>query len=165
MAVNGRTQKIGECPVKPEWFSKPYDEKIRMSWFHYEYACRLYDQIESSQNNTVRRWSKRHGNEQIAEFSAYFSKRMQPCMHDIVEGHTTVLSCKVGYVRDYCHDNSKQENSELTALAQQAMSELLDECNDCPEQCLSEPGAYCDHFDKNGMKAINKLVAGNANDK
>ena len=69
-------------------------------------------------------------------------------MYDIVEGNSTVLSCKVGYVRDYCHSNSRRENSELTELAQQAMSELLDDCNDCSDQCLSEPGAYCDHFDR-----------------
>ena len=125
----------------------PYDEKTKMSWFHYEYACQLYIQIENSRSETVRRWIKRHSKEQIAEFCAYYSKRMQPIMYDIVEGHSTVLSCQVGYVRDYCHSNSKQENSELTGVAQQAMSELLDDCNDCPDQCLSEPGAYCGHFD------------------
>jgi hypothetical protein len=150
MASNGRAQKAAECPVKPEGFSMPYDDTTKMAWFHYEYACRLYDQIESSRNNTVRRWSKRHSDEQIAEFCAYYSKRMQPGMYDIVEGRSSKLSSKVGYVRDYCHCNSKQENSELTALAQQAMSELLDECNDCPDQCLSEPGAYCEFFDRQG---------------
>jgi len=148
MATNGRTQKDADCPVKPEWFSMPYDDKTKMSWFHYDYACRLYTWIEDSQNKTVRRWGKRHSKEQIAEFCAYFSKRMQPSMYDMVEGHSTVLSCKVGYVRDYCHSNSRRENSELTELAQQAMSELLDDCNDCSDQCLSEPGAYCDHFDR-----------------
>jgi len=147
MATNGRVRKTAACPVKPEWFSMPYDDKTKMSWLHYEYACRLYTWIEDSQNKIVRRWGKRHSKEQIAEFCAYFSKRMQPSMYDIVEGNSTVLSCKVGYVRDYCHSNGSRENSELTELAQQAMSELLDDCNDCPDQCLSEPGAYCDHFD------------------
>ena len=128
----------------------PYDDKTRMSWFHYEYACQLYNQIEGNRSRTVRQWGKRHSKEQIAEFCAYFSKRMQPCMYDIVEGNSTVLSCKVGYVRDYCHCNGRQENSELTEIAQQAMSELLDDCNDCPDQCLSEPGAYCEFFDRQG---------------
>jgi hypothetical protein len=148
MATNERAQKVADCPVKPEWFSMPYDDKTKMSWFHYEYACQLYNQIKDSRNKTVRRWDKRHSKEQIAEFCAYFSKRMQPCMYDIVEERSTVLSCKVGYVRDYCHCNSRQENSELTELAQQAISELLDDCNDCPDQCLMEPGMYCEHFDR-----------------
>ena len=147
MTANGRIQKNAWCPVKPEWFSMPYDEKIKMSWFHYEYACQLYRQIVNSRKKIILQWSKRHSDEQIARFCAYYSKRMQPCMYEIVEGRSTALSCQVGYVRDYCHSNSKQENSDLTGLAQQAMSELLDDCNDCPDQCLSEPGAYCGHFD------------------
>jgi hypothetical protein len=147
MAAYERAQRATECPVKPEWFSLPYDEKTNMSWFHYEYACQFYSQIEDSRSKTVRRWSKRHSDEKIAEFCAYYSKRMQPCIYEIVEGRSATLSCKVGYVRDLCHDNSRQENSELTEAAQQAMSELLDDCNDCPDQCLSEPGAYCGHFD------------------
>ena len=145
MTVSGKNT---ECPVNPEWFSMPYDEKTKMSWFHYEYACRLYDQIEGSRKKTVLLWSKRHSDEQVAWFCAYYSKRMQPCIYEIVEGRSTKLSCKVGYVRDLCHDNSRQENSELTGIAQQAMSELLDDCNICPVQCLSEPGAYCEYFDR-----------------
>ena len=156
MTTKERRQKATECAVKPEWFSKPYDEKTKMSWFHYEYACQLYSQIVDSQQETVRRWSKQHSDEQIAEFCAYFSKRMQPCMYDIVEGHSNKLSCKVGYVRYYCHGNSRQENSELTEVAQQAMSELLDDCNVCPNLCLSEPGAYCELFDRQKLKMINK---------
>jgi len=147
MTANGIMQKVIDCPVKPQWFSMPYDEKTKMSWFHFEYACLLYNHIANTRKKTVRRWSKQQSGEQIAEFCAYFSKRMQPCMYDIVEGHSTKLSCNVGYVRDYCHSNSRQENSELTELAQQAISELLDDCNDCPNLCLSEPGAYCDFFD------------------
>jgi hypothetical protein len=140
--------KDTECPVKPEWFSMPYDDKSKMAWFHYEYACRLYDMIDASLNKTVRRWRKRHNEEQVAEFCAYFSKRMQPSTYDLVEGHSSVLSCKVAYARDYCHSNSKQENSALTELAQQAMSELLDDCNDCSILCLLEPGEHCECFDK-----------------
>ena len=136
-----------DCPVKPEWFSKPYDENTNMSWFHYEYACKIYDQVASSRKKIVLQWSKRHSNEQIAWFCAYYSKRMQPSIYDIVERRSTKLSCKVGYVRDYCHGNSRQENSELTNLAQEAMSQLLDECNECPRQCLVEPGSYCEFFD------------------
>ena len=126
----------------------PYDDKTKMSWFHYEYACQLYNQITNSQKKSVRRWIKQYSQEQIAEFCAYYSKRMQPCMYEIVEGRSTELSCKVGYVRDYCHGNTRQENSELTELAQQAMSELLDDCNECPNLCLSEPGTYCEFFDR-----------------
>jgi len=145
MTANG---KEAGCPVKPEWFSMPYDEKTKISWFHYEYACQFFKQIVNRQKKTILLWSKRHSEEQIASFCAYYSKRMQPCIYEIVEGRSTKLSCKVGYVRDYCHDNSRQENSELTGIAQQAMSELLDECNSCPDQCLSDPGAYCEHFDR-----------------
>jgi len=147
-------QKATECPVRPEWFSVPYDDKTKMSWFHYEYACLLYSRIVNSRRKIISQWSKRHSDEQMAEFCAYFSKRMQPCMYDIVEGHSTELSCKVGYVRDYCHGNSRQENTELTELARQAMSGLLDDCNDCPNLCLTEPGAYCELFDRQGLKAV-----------
>jgi len=148
MPANGRNGNAAECPVKADWFSMPYDEKTKMSWFHYEYACLLYGQIVNSRKKTVLRWCRQLSRDQIAEFCAYYSKRMQPCMYDIVEGHSTTLSCSVGYVRDYCHGNSRQENSDLTELAQHAMSDILDDCSECPELCLSEPGAYCEFFDR-----------------
>jgi len=148
MAASVKEQMYDQYPIKAEWFSMPYNDKRKMSWFHYEYACRIYDHIANSSKKIIRRWSKQRNEEQIAEFCAYFSKRMEPGMYDIIEGNSSELSCKVGYVRDYCHSNSKHENSELTNLAQQAISELLDDCNECPNVCLFEPGAYCELFDR-----------------
>jgi len=133
--------------VKPEWFSMPYGDKRKIEWFHYEFACRMYNEIESSRMKIVRNWKKRYSEEQIAEFCAYYSKRMQPNMHEALEGTSGTLSCSVGYVRDYCHSNSKQENSTLAEVAQQAISKLIDDCNECLNQCLSEPGEYCALFD------------------
>jgi hypothetical protein len=140
-------QKLSESPVKSEWFTMPYENKRKIEWFHYEFACRLYKEIENSQIKTVRNWRKRYGEEQIAEFCAYYSKRMEPNMHEVLEGSSSSISCSVVYVRDYCHCNSKQENTGLAELAQQALSKIIDDCNECIINCLSEPGAYCALFD------------------
>jgi hypothetical protein len=72
---------------------------------------------------------------------------MEPNMHEVLEGLSGSISCSVGYVRDYCHNNSKQENTTLAELAQQALSKIIDDCNECIINCLSEPGEYCGLFD------------------
>lgn len=147
MTRNEIAQKLSEYPVKSKWFTMPYENKMKMAWFHYEYACRLYKEIESSRIKTVRSWRGRHSEEQIAEFCAYYSKRMEPNMYEVLEGSSDRISCSVGYVRDYCHSNSKRENTNLAELAQQALSKIIDDCNECTINCLSEPGEYCALFD------------------
>jgi hypothetical protein len=147
MTINEIAQKLSEYPVKSEWFTLPYENKRKIEWFHYELACRLYKEIEVRRIKIVRNWRKRHSEEQIAEFCAYYSKRMEPNMHEVLEGLSGSISCSVGYVRDYCHNNSKQENTTLAELAQQALSKIIDDCNECTINCLSEPGEYCALFD------------------
>jgi len=147
MTRNEIAQKLSEYPVKSKWFTQPYENKRKIEWFHYELACRLYKEIESSGIKIVRNWRKRYSEDQIAEFCAYYSKRMEPNIHEVLEKLTDKISCSVVYVRDYCHCNSKQENTTLAELAQQALSKILDDCNECSINCLSEPGEYCTLFD------------------
>lgn len=146
MSVQLKCLKSAISLVALDWFSKPYSESTKMTWFHFQYAREMFEQIEQSRIKTLRKWRNRHSKEQIAEFCAYYSKRMQPCMYDIVEGYSEKLTCEVSYVHDFCHTNSRQENTDLATLAQQAMSVLLDKCNECTYLCLLEPGEECEYI-------------------
>jgi hypothetical protein len=139
---------IGNCPVEREWFFMEDYEKTNFAWFHYEYACGLFDYIKRSRSNVLRRWKSERSELQIAEFCAYFAKRMQHCMYEVFEGRSTVVECKSDYVRDYCHRNTKRENTELAISAQKAMLKHMDSCFVCPRQCTDNPGVYCELFDR-----------------
>jgi len=138
----------GDCPVEPKWFYLADYDKTNFAWFHYEYACELFDYIKRCRNNVLRGWKSGRNELQIAEFCAYFAKRMQMCMYEVFEGRSTVVECKADYVRDYCHRNTERENRELAISAQQSMLKLMDTCYVCPRQCPDNPGEYCEFFDR-----------------
>jgi hypothetical protein len=137
-----------DCPIEPKWFYQSEEEKIKFAWFLYEYACSYYNHITDSGKKSVTRWVKEQSAPQMADFCAYFSKRVQESLGDFILGRTSDILCDVGYIQVYWHRNSRQLNTELAFLAQQAMVGLLEICNTCPQQCLDNPSDYCMFFDR-----------------
>jgi len=137
-----------DCPVEPKWFYQSEKEKIKFAWFLYEYACAYYNQITDSRNKLVSRWLKGQSELQLADFCAYYSKRVQESLGEFIHGHTNDILCDIGYIQVYCHRNSGQLNTELAFQAQKAMVYLLEICNTCPQQCLDNPSDYCIFFDR-----------------
>jgi len=148
MSAQEKWQLPTDCPIEPKWFYQSVNEKIKFAWFLYEYACAYYNQITGSRKKHVDRWVKRHTDIQIADFCAYYSKRVQDSLGEFVLGHTNDVMCDAQYIQVYWHRNSKQFNFELAFLAQAAMVELLEICNVCPVQCLNDPSGYCEFFDR-----------------
>ena len=134
--------------ISASWFYMDEIEKCKFNWFLYEYACKLYEHIGGSRNRANGKWRARRGDTLVAEFCAYFAKRLR---QDIFKHMTGALRGKLmdeDYVRDYCHDNTQRENDALMAACEKAWGELLESCAVCPVACLDDTAAYCEFFDR-----------------
>jgi len=89
-----------DCPIEPKWFCLSNSEKNKFAWFHYEYACAYYNKIMESRKKQLKQWIGKRSEEQLAEFCAYFSKRMQKNMYELIEGISNTVSCEAQYIRD-----------------------------------------------------------------
>jgi len=133
-------------PVQASWFYTITEEKIKLNWFLFEYACEVYDKIKRSDNESLCKWRSRWSNKQTAEFCAYFAKRMRRSIFDRLADKTVEIDDE--YILDYCHTITIRETSALMDAAAEAWSEFLDICAVCPCRCLSERYEYCDMFDR-----------------
>jgi len=136
--------------VKSFWFYGAYNEKTKLNWFLYEYACSLYEHIQDSRKKALVKWKARRSDVQIAEFCAYFSKRMRRSVFNQLEGITTETEIDEEYICDYCHTSTRRENEALIDIASDAWVELLDTCVVCPCRCVSERNEWCGFFDRMG---------------
>ena len=141
---------IDDTPIKASWFYWDDSEKTKFNWFLYEYACTLYDHIRRSKNETLNRWRAKHSNKQVAEFCAYFSKRMRQSVLDSIARHAKETIGDEEYICDYCHTNTLDENGAILETAVSAWSELLEICVICPERCITERDNRSMFFDRTG---------------
>jgi len=137
-----------DTPIRASWFYWDDSEKTKFNWFLYEYACTLYNHIRTSKNETLNRWRARRSNKQVAEFCAYFSKRMRQSVLDSLAKRAEETVGDEEYICDYCHTNTLDENGAILEAAQSAWSELLDICVVCPERCITERKNRSMFFDR-----------------
>jgi uncharacterized Fe-S radical SAM superfamily protein PflX len=137
-----------ESPVQASWFYMDESEKIKFNWFLFEYACNLYDEIMRSRKGALRKWKAQRSEGQIAEFCAYFSKRMRKSALNQLAGVTEHTEGDEEYICDYCHTNTHHENVALLDVAGKAWEEMLDACIACPNRCVSERYERCSFFDR-----------------
>ena len=74
------------------------------NWALYELALKIYDHIQDSKLKPLQRWKSRHSKKQLAEFSAYYAKRMQVSILENLNGSGIVALYDI-YLTDYCHTN------------------------------------------------------------
>jgi len=124
------------------------NDKIKLNWFLYEFACSMFEHIQDSRNKTLVKWKSRRSEEQVAEFCAYYSKRMRQSIFDRLSGKTEQTEADDAYVSDYCHTNTQKENDAIINTAADAWEELLGACSVCPTRCISERFRRCELFDR-----------------
>ena len=145
--------KMGsELQVKSFWFYLTEDEKIKLNWFLYEYACSLYEHMRGSRKKTLSKWRSKWSDGQVAEFCAYFSKRMRQSVNKQLAGLTRETEIYEEYVSDYYHTNTRRENNAIINVAGEAWAELLETCEVCPCRCISERNEQCGFFDRMGQE-------------
>jgi len=137
-------------PIQSSWFYMYDIEKCKFNWFLYEYACTLYDHIKRSKDGILIRWRSKYTNKQLADYCAYFSKRMRQSVFRQLDGHTETIYCDEDYAFDYCHADSAEEILALLEAARLAWDELLEICVVCPERCITEREVPSVFFDMKG---------------
>jgi hypothetical protein len=144
----GEIIMLDDTPIKSSWFYIHESERTKLNWFLYEYACTLYMHMKGGKNEVLQRWKSRRSNKQLAEFCAYFSKRMKQSIYDRLSGLTVATVGNEDYVFDLCHTNTAEENGAILDVVESSWDELLAVCEICPERCISERDEYSAFFDR-----------------
>jgi deoxycytidylate deaminase len=137
-----------ELPVKASWFYKLKKEKVKFNWFCYEYACVYYEILVENMDKQIKKWVSARTKEQVAEFCAYFAKRMKQGVVDRLAGKTDATELDEEYISDYCHKSVHSEDVALLLAASRAWDEHTLVCITCPTRCISERDAPCEFFDR-----------------
>jgi len=134
--------------IPTSWFYMEENEKNKLNWFLYEYACTLFVYIKNSRKKVLRKWKSGLNDEQLAVFCAYFSKRMRQSVFRRLAGDTEEAVAMDDYLCDYFHTNTYAENDAIMDIAGGAWNSLMDTCIACPTRCLSERFMRCELFDR-----------------
>jgi hypothetical protein len=136
-----------DTPVKASWFYTLVDEKTKFNWFCYEFACVYFENLMAEKNIEIRKWKLARTKEQIAEFCAYYAKRLKKSVEDRLAKITDATELDEEFISDYCHENTLYEDLALLAVAAKAWDEHTLVCVTCPTRCISERHARCEFFD------------------
>ena len=136
--------------IKAAWFYREEVEKNRLNWFLFEYACKLYEYINESRNKTVAKWRSKRSGEQLADFCAYFAKRMRNNVHRHLYRDQGGDIVDEVYIFDYCHANKQRETDEVLKVCEAAWLDHLEVCAVCPVDCLNEMTLPSEFFNRVG---------------
>ena len=131
--------------IKKEWFFEGKNAKTKMNWFLYEVVLEYQSFIMRSK--ALWRYRKAHSETEIAQFCAYYAKRMKKSVLEQLAGMTEATEIEEEYVSDYYPKNSTRLNGLLLETACAAWDSLLSVCETCPTRCLSEKERICELFD------------------
>jgi hypothetical protein len=132
--------------IQASWFYTYEFEKVKFNWFCFEFALKLYDNIKVSKQ--LKKWILNVNDIEIANFCAYFAKRMKKSVEDRLAGITDVTEADEEYLTDYYHTNTPKQNAVILRIIEKAWEQLLSVCVTCPTRCLSERHARCEFFDR-----------------
>lgn len=132
-------------PIKAEWFYTKESEKTKINWFCFEYALEFYTFIMESKK--LKKYCDKNTKEMVADFCAYFSKRMKKSIYDKLSGITDMTIIDEKYISDYYPKNSQKQNIIFIEVAEQAWDNLLSACEMCPTRCISEREKKSEFFD------------------
>jgi len=136
-----------ESLIKSSWFYRDHTQKTMFNWALYELALKIYDHIQDSKLKPLQRWKSRHSKKQLAEFSAYYAKRMQVSILENLNGSGIVAMYDI-YLTDYCHTNTKSEDEALGKVLGDAWRALAESCIVCGCNCFIRMEDYCEFFDR-----------------
>ena len=137
-----------ESLIPASWFYLDEDEKIKLNWFIYEYALMLYDHINGSRKKTLSKWKSRQSEREIAEFCAYYAKRMKQSVRAVREGAEKAILMPEYYVSDYSHATTHRENRAILDVASAAWTEKMHICKACGGGCTYDGEMRCEFFDR-----------------
>jgi hypothetical protein len=132
-------------PIQIEWFYYLEGEKTKLNWFLLEIALEYYDRIRDSQ--ALAPYREQYDENQIAQFCAYYARRMKKGMLDCLRGRRKTIVVDQGYITDFYPQHSGQLNDLLLSVAKEAVDHMLSGCKHCPQGCLYDYQAKSPLFD------------------
>jgi hypothetical protein len=141
-----RNAMKAESLIPASWFYMDDSERIKLNWFLYEYALVLFEHIKESRKKALTKWKLLQSDEQIAEFSAYYAKRMAQSIRALREGSEKAILMPEYYVSDYCHSATHRENRAIMEIACAAWTEKIHICNECGGGCTNDGETRCEFF-------------------
>ena len=133
--------------IKPTAFYSEEAEKTKLNWFCYELALSFTLAIKSAVGKRLKR---RYGigEEELADFSIYFARRMKEIILQKLSGDIVVVYFSYDLVEAYFpYLSGRMINKVLHAL-EEAWDEQLSICVVCPTRCVTEKDEYCTMFDE-----------------
>jgi hypothetical protein len=135
-----------QTTIRPEWFYRFNAEKIKLNWFLYEVALEYQSHIKK--NKALTKFREELGEKAVADFCAYFAKRMKESVLDQLDGVTAETILYEEYFSDYFHGMDGKLKKLLNQTAEEAWDSHLSVCETCPSRCLSEKELPSPFFDK-----------------
>ena len=139
---------MGLCytPIELEWFYYLEGEKTKLNWFLLEIALEYYDRIRDSQELVTYR--EQYSEQQIAQFCAYYARRFKKSVLNCLCGRRKSIVIYREHISDFYPQHSDELNSELNAVAWEAVDHMLSGCEHCPQQCLGDYKARSPFFEE-----------------
>lgn len=136
-----------EAMIPSSWFYRNQAQKTMFNWALYELALKIYDHIQESKLEPIQRWKSRRSKKHIAEFSAYYAKRMKVSILENLNGSGIVAFYDI-YLTDYLHTNTISEDDALGKVLAEAWHSLAESCLVCGCNCFIRMDDYCEFFDR-----------------
>jgi uncharacterized Fe-S radical SAM superfamily protein PflX len=141
------SDKFGDNPVKPTSFYSREHDKTKLNWFCYELALNFCLAIRRKVGKKLEK-SYAIREENIADFSIYFAKKMKEIILQKLSGEIETVYFSFDLVEAYFPYLSDKLINKLLDVLEEAWDELLSVCEICPTRCVSEKDEYCTMFDE-----------------
>jgi hypothetical protein len=133
--------------IQKEWFYYIEGEKTKLNWLLLETALEHYGRIRDC--GALAAYREQHGEDQIAQFCAYYARRMRKRLLDCLRGRAKSVICDQAYVADFYPQHGCQLAGTLNHAANEAWGPMLAGCGGgCPQQCLRDHKARNPLFDE-----------------
>ena len=134
--------------IPASWFYVDERDKNKLNWLLYEYSLIIFDQVMSTRKNVITKWKARQDEARIAEFCAYYAKRMKHSILAYQDGAEAGVVMPEYFVSDFWHTNTRRENRAIMEIAHAAWTEKLQICAACMGGCIYESDTWCEFFDR-----------------
>lgn len=123
-------------PIQMEWFYDLEGHKTKLNWFLLEIALEYFDRIRSSK--ALSTYWEQYDQIQIAQFCAYYARRMKKGLLNCLRGRTKHLIAYQEIIDDFYPHHGDKLNRQLHDTAKEAWDSMLSGCENCSQQCLSD---------------------------
>ena len=127
---------MNTSPIQMEWFLNLEGYKTKFNWFALEFALEYYDFIRKSP--ALESYREQYDGQQIAQYCAYFSKRMKKSLLNNIRGRTKHIIFYEEYISDFYPHHDSDMNGILNSTAMEAFEGLQLGCRSCPHVCLRD---------------------------